>query len=189
MQRIREGDALVQLAAVVSEALTEAGIVATLSGGSVVTIYTDNEFLSKDLDFVTASMLDELGPVMEELGFEHTGTPRLSVFTHPLVEWYVEFVPAPLTFGNLFANPAECATIETHAGKLRIISATQCVMDRLAADFAWGDPQSRAQAIRVAVSNDIDWAALRSWFVGEGKSEGEFEQFETAVARARGTGA
>lgn len=43
---------------------------------------------------VTSAMIADLKPVLESLGFEHTGIPRLSQFTHPKVQWYVEFPPA-----------------------------------------------------------------------------------------------
>jgi hypothetical protein len=54
-------------------------------------------------------------------------------------------------------------------------------MDRLAAAYAWKDAQSRDQAIMVAVNQDIDWEALRTWFANEGESEEEFRRFREAV--------
>lgn len=101
---------------------------------------------------------------------EHTGVPRLSQFSHLKVEWYVEFPPSPLMFGHLYVNPADCAVIELPVGKLRIITPTQSVMDRLAAAYAWKDAQSRDQAIMVAANQDIDWDALKVWFRNEGES-------------------
>jgi hypothetical protein len=43
-----------EVAAVVSEALTSAGITAVLSGGAAVQIYTSGLYKSHDLDFVTS---------------------------------------------------------------------------------------------------------------------------------------
>ena len=57
---ISESTTLVELAAIVSETLEQAGIVATLSGGAAVSIYTENRYLSEDLDFVTVALVDEL---------------------------------------------------------------------------------------------------------------------------------
>lgn len=74
---------MLELAVIVSEALEAAGIVATLSGGSAVSAYTENRYVSEDLDFVTTALLEDLEPVLEPLGFVHTGSPRLSVFEHP----------------------------------------------------------------------------------------------------------
>jgi len=184
MPKITEQLTVEEVAAVVSDALENAGITAILSGGSAVTIYSHNQYLSRDLDFVTSAMVADLKPVLEHLGFEHTGVPKLSQFSHPKVEWYVEFPPSPLTFGHLHVNPTDCDVIELPVGKLRIITPTQSVMDRLAAVYAWNDVQSRDQAILVAVNQDIDWEVLELWFADEGVSDEEFRRFRESV-RAR----
>lgn len=44
---------LEELAAIVSQALAQAGIDAVLSGGGTVAQYSENEYMSADLDFVT----------------------------------------------------------------------------------------------------------------------------------------
>ena len=49
-----------ELAVLVSQTLEEAGITATLVGGAAVSIHSDNEYKSMDLDFVTAAMRDSL---------------------------------------------------------------------------------------------------------------------------------
>jgi hypothetical protein len=181
MATITKDSSLVDVAAIVSDALSQAGIAATLSGGGAVSIYSNNVYQSHDLDFVTAAIIAELEPVLTNLGFVRTGIPRLSQFKHPWVEWFVEFPPAPLAFGNHYVNHKDCAEIQLPAGKLRIITPTQSVMDRLAAAFAWKDPQSREQAVLVARSQEIDWIALKKWFASEGESAEEFERFRDAV--------
>lgn len=86
MPNITRESTVEEVAAIVSDALESAGIMAMLSGGSAVTIYSNNQYLSRDLDFVTSAMVDDLKPVLEGLGFEHVGVPRLSQFSHPSVE-------------------------------------------------------------------------------------------------------
>lgn len=181
MPEITEQSAVEEVAAIVSDALENAGITATLSGGSAVTIYSENAYLSQDLDFVTSAMVADLEPVLKSLGFENTRVPRLSQFSHPKVKWYVEFPPSPLTFGHLYVNPADCAVLELPVGRLRIITPTHSVMDRLAAAYAWKDAQSRDQAIMVAANQDIDWEALKAWFADEGEPEQEYRRFQDAV--------
>lgn len=181
MSSITEHSTVEEIAAVVSGALENAGINATLSGGSAVTIYSDNAYQSRDLDFVTSAMLADLKSVLEPLKFEHTGGSRLSQFSHPDLKWYLEFVSAPLAFGNLEVSPDECDILELPSGRLRIITPTQSVMDRLAAAYAWNDPQARDQALLVAANQPIDWKALRSWFADEGESDEEFQRFEQAA--------
>jgi hypothetical protein len=185
MAEITPNSTLQEVAAIVSSSLEQAGIAATLSGGAAVSIYTDNEYQSKDLDFVTAALVADLSPVLNELGFIHTGVPRMSQFSHPLTEWYVEFPPTPISFGHLHVTHEQCAVLELSVGKLRIITPTQSVMDRLAAAFAWNDAPSREQAILVAANQDINWKELRTWFAIEGETDVEFERFHAAVDSAR----
>ena len=68
---IGEETTLIELATRVSEALESAGIVATLSGGGAVSIYTENRYQSSDLDFVTTALLADLKQVHESQGLEH----------------------------------------------------------------------------------------------------------------------
>jgi hypothetical protein len=187
MTRITRDSTLEDVAAIISSALERAGIAATLSGGAAVSIYTNNEYQSKDLDFVTAALIADLSPVLSELGFVHTGIPRMSQFSHPMIEWFVEFPPTPISFGHLYVTHEDCATIELKAGTLRIVTPTQSVMDRLAAAIAWNDAQSREQAILVARNQAIDWDALKEWFSNEGESTDEYERFRS-LARARQSG-
>ena len=167
---INEQTSLVELAAVVSEALENAGITATLSGGAAVSIYSDNKYQSADLDFVTAALIADLTAALEPLGFVHTGRPRLSVFEHPEAKWYLEFPPAPLSFGGTYVDPSDCARIETGLGYLRIIKPTHSVMDRLIAAAAWNEPQSLEQALMVSehCADQIDWEVLDQWVLKEG---------------------
>lgn len=178
---------LIELAALVSEALEAAGIVATLSGGSAVSAYTENRYESEDLDFVTTALLEELKPALEPLGFVHRGRPRLSVFEHPATRWYVEFPPAPLSFGGTYVDASNCAVLPTPAGNLRIITATHSVMDRLIAAASWKDAPSLEQAVLVAThqSDNIDWDEIDTWVVAEGVTNArEVVEFYRAVRRS-----
>lgn len=176
-----------ELAAIVSEALAAAGIVATLSGGSAVTIYTENRYESEDLDFVTTALLEDLEPVLEPLGYAHTGSPRLSVFEHPDTKWYLEFPPAPLAFGRTYVDATDCELLPTPAGKVRIISATHSVMDRLIAAASWQDAPSLEQAVLVAThqGEKIDWKEIDDWVLAEEVvNSREVIEFYRAVRRS-----
>lgn len=179
---------LTELAAIVSEALEAAGIVATLSGGSAVSAYTDNRYESEDLDFVTTALLDELKSALEPLGFTHKGSPRLSAFEHPAIKWYVEFPPAPLSFGGTYIDASECAVVSTPSGNLRIITPTHSVMDRLIAAASWQEAQSLEQALLVAKhqADNIDWDEIDAWVVAEAIVNGrEVVEFYNRVERTR----
>jgi len=184
MPGINASSTLQDVAAIVSSSLEHAGIAATLSGGAAVSIYSNNEYQSKDLDFVTGALIADLTPVLTGLGFVHTGVPRMSQFSHPLIGWFIEFPPTPISFGHLHVTHEQCATLKLAAGALRIVTPTQSVMDRMAAAIAWKDAQSREQAVLVAANNDIDWNDLQVWFKNEGQSDTEFERFRAAVKMA-----
>ena len=167
---ISETTTLPELAAIVSSALEREGIVAILSGGAAVSIYSDNLYVSEDLDFVTVAHVEALRAALGPLGFKHTGTPRLSVFEHPKTRWYLEFPPAPLGFGSTYVDPSQCKLVDTGVGKLRVITPTQSVMDRLIAAAAWDEAQSLEQALLVAEHQreNIEWDELDRWVRQEG---------------------
>ena len=183
---ITEKTSLSELASIVSETLEDAGIIATLSGGAAVSIYTRNRYVSRDLDFVTLARVDELSKALEPLGFKQTGRPRLSVFEHPLSRWYLEFPPAPLGFGSTYVDPSQCAPVDISVGRLRIITPTQCVMDRLVAAATWNEPQSLEQALLVAETKNssINWDDLDRWVMHEGiTAEQAITEFYSKVGR------
>lgn len=147
-----------ELAARVSQALDAAGIMATLSGGAAVSIYSENRYQSKDLDFVTAERKKHLMAALEPLGFRLAADRRH--FEHPDTDLFLEFPPAPLGFGRRQVPQEDIPLLKTRWGPLRIITPTQCVMDRLAAYWHWSDRQSWDQAVMVASSCPVDFADL-----------------------------
>jgi hypothetical protein len=157
---------LQELAAIVSQTLEKAGISATLSGGGAVSLYSDNQYSSLDLDFVTSERNAVIAKAMEPLGFRYEAGTR--EFLHPDSDYYVEFPPGPLAFGETVVSNEDAAMLQTQFGPLRIVTPTQSVMDRLAAYVAWHDNQAFDQAVLVAGRQPIDWPALRKWSEGEG---------------------
>lgn len=175
MAEITFGTSLEELAAIISQALESAGILATLSGGAAVSIYTNNRYQSQDLDFVSSAAPGKLAKAVEALGFVPTATPRL--FAHPQTAWLLEFPAGPLGFGEKIVNASGIQAIETPVGPLRVITPTYSVMDRLAAFLHWRDRQCYDQAIWVAQSQVIDWAELETWAANEGMPEHEWQMF------------
>ncbi len=144
---IHAGTTIGELAAYVSQTLDAAGIKATLSGGAAVSIYTENEYESNDLDFVTAARRE-----------------------------------APLQFGNRTVDHDEIPMLETPWGPLRVITPTQCVMDRLAAYWHWQDRQSWDQAVMVARHREVDYRALEAYARGEGASPGDIPKLRSQAS-------
>lgn len=164
MTRITAETSLEELATIVSETLTAAGITAVLGGGGAVTYYSDNRYMSTDLDFITVERNRTLAPVLAELGFSLKGKD----FVHDSSKYFLEFPPGPLTFGDRYVDTCETVIVQTKYGELRIITPTQCLMDRLAWVVHGNDPQSRAQAVLVAKHQAIDWDDVYEWSRQEG---------------------
>jgi len=156
---------LEELAATISQALVGKGIIATLSGGAAVQIYTDNEYLSKDLDFVTSSAHRELSRVLEPLGFKRIANSRL--YEHPASEWLLEFPSGPLSFGDQIVDQETIDAFESEYGPLRIIPPTLSLLDRLAAYSYHNDPQCFDQAKSLAKLKSIDWTQVEQWLISE----------------------
>lgn len=164
MTEITAKTSMQEIAVLVSEALERAGISAVLSGGGAVSQYSDNEYMTTDLDFITVASNKVIAPVVAKLGFMPAGKD----FRHPTSRFFVEFPAGPLSFGDRYIASSETATLSTPHGLLRIITPTQCVMDRLAWLAHGKDPQSREQAIMVARHQHIEWEDVFAWAANEG---------------------
>lgn len=171
-----------ELAVLVSQTLEEAGITATLVGGAAVSIHSDNEYKSMDLDFVTAAMRDSLVAALAPLGFNLSQDKRH--FDHPNTSYYVEFPPSPLEFGNRTLHHDEIPRLQTVWGPLRVITPTLCVMDRLAAFWHWNDRQSWDQAVMVARHSGIDFDDLVAFAHEEGANPTDIEKLRVAAQRS-----
>lgn len=183
MPNITRDTSLVELAAIVSQALIEAGITAVLSGGAAVSTYTENRYESVDLDFVTAAGLKEIGRALSPLGFVLGTEGRARYFEHPQCAWFVEFPPAPLAVGSQVIPDGEWAQLETPYGVIQILSPTQSIMDRLAAYFWWDDQQSLDQAVMIAKHQEVVWDDLEEWARKESPTKGKLERFKERVGR------
>jgi hypothetical protein len=170
-----------ELAAIISQALEAHGIVATLSGGAAVSIYTENRYQSYDLDFVSSAAISMLAKAVEGLGFVEGDAKRL--FAHPDIPWLLEFPAGPLGFGDKVVDASGLEAITTPFGPLRVITPTLRVMDRLAAFLHWRDRQCYEQATWVAQNHTVDWDEIKAWAASEGMTMDDWEQFYQSGCR------
>jgi len=175
--RITRDTPAAEIAARVSQALEAADIKATLSGGAAVSIYTTNEYESKDLDFVTSERRETLLAAVAPLGFVLAGDRRH--FSHPDTDIFLEFPAAPLQFGHRVLQHDDLPRFETTWGPLRVITPTLCVMDRLAAFWHWQDRQSWDQAVLVAGHHRVDYETLTAFATEEGADPGDIERLRS----------
>jgi hypothetical protein len=162
-----------ELAAFIESCLRERGIDVVLSGGACVSIYSENKYVSMDLDIINTQFANrsEIRTVMQEIGFREEGRH----FTHPETDFFVEFPAGPLAVGEEPVKEVHEIVLDT--GTLRMISATDCVKDRLAAYYHWNDAQCLEQATLVAGAKKIDLAEVERWSEVEGKVD-EFRQIK-----------
>lgn len=161
-----------ELAAYIDSNLRENGVDVVLSGGACVAIYSDHIYVSKDLDFIAQFTIDrvKVDSIMRKLGFD----PRGRYYSHPQTSYFVEFISGPPSVGQ---DPIEeIVEMEMETGKVRIISPTDCVKDRLAAYFHWGDQQGLEQAVLVSKLRSIDMDIIKKWSIRERKMD-EFKTF------------
>lgn len=160
-----------ELGAYVQSHLLKRGIDVILSGGAVVAVYTSGQYVTRDLDFVNRyqARRQDIKQAMEELGFVEEGRH----FVHPESDHIVDFPPGPLAVGEDHLD--QISEIRTEMGTLRVISPTDCVKDRLAWYYHFGDRQCLHQAVMVSRDNQIDLKEIMLWSEGKGKLD-EFER-------------
>lgn len=102
---------------------------------------------------------------MEKLGFNEHGR----YFIHPETEFFVEFPKGPLSVGE---EPVkQISEFDLATGRLRILSPTDCVKDRLCAFYFWNDMQGLEQALLVAKDQQVDLKEIKRWSKVEGKEK------------------
>lgn len=156
-----------ELAAYIADEFRRRRINVVLSGGSCVSIYSTEKYVSMDLDFVNAGFAKRkaIEEAMTALGF----TEENRYFRHPDSSLLVEFPPGPLGVGQEPVKQID--EITTSTGVVRLISPTDCVKDRLAWYYHGNDLQCLEQAVLVATAHAVDLDEIRRWSEGEGKAD------------------
>lgn len=167
----------VELAAYIQNALQTEGIDVVLSGGSAVSFYSSNKYVSKDLDLINTNFAkrSKIKSAMEELGFQEQGR----YFMNPETKFFVEFPDGPLSVGE---EPVkEIKEFELTTGTLKILSPTDCVKDRLCAFYFWNDLQGLEQALLVTKNQQVDLKEIKRWSKVERK-ENEYKVFSKKLS-------
>jgi hypothetical protein len=167
---------LAELAALIATELKKLNIECVLTGGAVVSIYTDNKYQSSDLDYISPNDQKEIEQAVAKLGFIKEGR----IFTHPNTAFYVEFPKGPLSIGNQLIKAEGELTIS--GNKLILLSPTQSVMDRLAAFYHWNDRQSLDQAVWISEKHPINFAKVKAWSKNEGALD-KYEEFFSLTSK------
>jgi len=154
------------------------GIRSVLVGGAVVAIYTEGLYRSGDLDMVPDDLdRKRLVEALAKIGFEPT---KSRYFKHPeCAHLFLEFPRGPVEIGE--EHPVIPAEIELEGRKLRLLSPTDSVKDRLAGYIHWKSRANFDQALLICQRQNgrVDLDAVRDWCAGEGG----ISAFEELVGR------
>lgn len=169
--KIMQKTSRLELAAIITAELKKYDINAVLVGGAVVSIYTDNEYESKDLDFISPAEHKKIAEVMKTLGFSREGKN----FYHDKTEFSVEFPTGPIGIGDRVPVKPE-GKIKVGKTTVVLLSPTQSVMDRLAWFYFNNDRQCLDQAIMISKKQPVKMLEIKKWSTEE-KMEEKFEVF------------
>lgn len=166
-----------EVAALVCATLESRGIEVVLSGGAVVSIYTENAYESFDLDFIQTGLTRKVEPAMKELGFHK----EARYWKHAGTRYWVEFPPGPVQVGDDIVRVF--SKRPTRFGHLRLLTPTDCAMDRLAGYYHWNDLQSLDQAVAVARCHRVDFHRVEEW----SKRERSTDRYRHFLSRVEST--
>jgi hypothetical protein len=172
MSPITERSSLEDVCFAVCTALAHAGTVAVLTGGSAATYYAPHAYQSRDADFIItfSSDMARAGGVLHHLGYHETG----GTYHHDKNIFTLEFPQGPLAIGADLVSSYD--SIQRDSELLHVLTRTDCVRDRLASFYFFGDRSALSAAIAVAKSGTVNLLEIRRWSdkEGEGLRFGEF---------------
>ncbi len=150
-----------------------------LVGGAVVSIYSEGAYESGDLDFVLTDMfVKNLPSLMNEIGFIKKGGRH---YEHPECKHlFVEFPSSFLEIGE--DNQVIPDEVSLEGVKIKILSPTDCVRDRLAGYMHFKSRDNFDQAILVAKKHPVNLDKVKKWCAGEKHLE-VFEEFVEALKK------
>lgn len=158
----------------VASHLKSNGIDTILVGGAVVSIYSEGIYKSGDLDLVLGSLFTKgLETAMNQIGFKKHGRH----YIHPdCKHLFVEF-PGSLPLGIGSDYSIEPVEVINQQVKIKILSPTDCVKDRLASFIFFSDRDGLDQALLVAKNKSVDMQSIETWCEKEGYPDA-FKEFK-----------
>jgi hypothetical protein len=167
------------LAAIVNNKFAEHNMKTILVGGACVAIYSNNRYLSYDLDFVTYESKEKIKKALAEIGFEVKG----KYFARDDCPYFIEFVSPPVAVGEEMVVDFE--SLDTPFGHVVLLTPTDCVKDRLSSFFHWQDSQALEQAIMVFQDQNVNLQDIELWAKAEDHFD-KFKEFVKALKKSKG---
>ncbi|TGL63379.1 hypothetical protein [Leptospira sarikeiensis] len=162
--------------------LSENGIDSVLVGGAVVSVYSEGLYRSGDLDIAYTSydraVWLKIQTLMKGLGFNKTSRH----FIHPKCKHlFVEYVSPPISIGEDYQIlPAEK---EISGKRIKLLSPTDCIKDRLASYVYFKARECLDQAILVAKRQPFLLKEIKRWCDEEGgEAKQAFLEFKNLLS-------
>jgi hypothetical protein len=134
--------------------------------------------MSVDLDYVTYEELGKVEKSLKKIGFVKNG----KWFEHPECKLYIDSVTEPVAIGHEIIRNFE--EMDTKFGIFKLLTASDCVKDRLSSFYHWEDRQSLDQAIDVCLDHRIDMKKVMDWSKKEG-FEKQFALFKAELEKRK----
>lgn len=156
---------IIELAGIIADHLEGQGIEVVLVGGLAVEIYTENLYLTKDIDMVNTnySSPQQLNAAMAALGFYKQGR----VYVNETTDITVEFPSGPLSVGDELIRATDQKIVKGKS--IKILKVEDVVKDRLAAFIHWRDHQSLVQATTILLKHQLEPRNFKSFCGREGE--------------------
>ncbi len=173
-----------EIAAIISNELKNKKIAVVLSGGACAQIYSNNKYVTADLDFVEQYVWHKndakIEEIMNRFGFEKRG--RSFFHSNKEIKISVEFPPGPLEIGDEAPiNPIE---INVKGKTLTLLSPTDSLKDRLTWYLHGKELRCLEQAIYIYEKNDVDIDNIREWAEKESQPE-RYAEFERRIKKVK----
>ena len=138
------------------------GIATVLVGGAAAAVHSAGAYRSGDIDLLIDSYPrpspEKLDSAMASIGFKRQGRHYIHPECHHL---FVEFIFNALHIGKDYR--IEPTTMTVNAQRIRVLSPTDSIKDRLTSYLYFRARECLDQAILIANVNVIDWASVESW--------------------------
>jgi len=173
--KLPSGEDFLDVAAEVTQALQTEGLEATMVGGAVCAIYTNNQNQSSDIDFVSADSYEKLEAALAKIGFvndESRNFIRRKNLKGDIRDMiFMDYVGLGTQIGEENVPKIELAKLKYKQIQISILTPTQTVMDRLSKFMYHTDTDALNHAVAVAKKYPVNFEKVKKWCDGENRAK------------------
>jgi hypothetical protein len=170
-----------QVVALIREQLEKSGYDPVLTGKACAAVYIGSQAKLETVDFVIEEYnINELDAAMKKFGFKRLG---MHTYKSAKAPFDIVFLPPPLSVGDDVVGKID--TLRARTGKVKLLTPTDCVRQRLSMYYRWGDKEAFEDALKMSKRYEIDFDLVKKWSEWEWCSE-NYEEFEKALKENTG---